>query len=99
MTLDSDALLNVAKIFTTDLGRQIRALWNEPDFQLFLEQHLGTFPLSDGILKLLHSLDQLIVPNYTPTQQHVLYARVKTTGIVELNVELNNLLLHIFDGT
>jgi len=97
MTLDSDALLNVAKIFTPELGKQIKALWNEQDFQFFLDEAMGQFPLSDGILKLLRHMDQLIVANYVPTQQHVLYARVKTTGIVELNVELNNLLLHIFD--
>jgi len=55
------------------------------------------FQLDDSAPYYFNDLERISSPDYVPTEQDVLRTRVKTTGIVETNVTLNNQSVKIID--
>lgn len=67
---------------TPKLAETIRRLWLDPGIQTTYElrSHLQ---LSDSTKYFYDRMDEIIKPTYLPTNQDILCARIRTTGIVE----------------
>eukprot|EP00249_Psilotum_nudum_P024803 c29296_g1_i8 orf=1133-2269(+) len=68
---------------TEECALNIQAVWKDPAIQAtFLRA--SELQLPDCTQFFLDYVLRLAQPNYTPTQEDILYARVRTTGIVEI---------------
>nr|CAA76186.1 G protein alpha subunit [Spinacia oleracea] len=68
---------------TKELSEEIEKIWNDPAIQ---ETHARSseLQLPDCANYFMEHLDRLSDVNYIPTKEDVLYARVRTTGVVEI---------------
>ena len=102
MNMEQEAILNVNQFFNSSLLLQLRNLWSEQcfrDYVMQIGQESWPAHVPDGVICLLRHLDQILVPDYEPTAQHVLWSRVKSTGIVEWeNLDLNCSRFRVVDG-
>ena len=48
-------------------------------------------------MSFFHSIDKIGSPDYSPTDQDILRARVKTTGITETKFQIGNFTYQMFD--
>ncbi|KAG2212723.1 hypothetical protein INT47_000700 [Mucor saturninus] len=75
----------------------IKLLWKDPSvITCFTKRENGLY-LMDSAPYFFDSLDRVGQANYLPNEQDVLRARLKTTGITEIQFQLGSLLIHMFD--
>ncbi|CAD6499508.1 BgTH12-03620 [Blumeria graminis f. sp. triticale] len=72
-----------------------KALWNDSGLQRALEN--GKFALHDNLRYFFTDLDRLFNKEFIPTDQDVLRARLRTTGITETIFDLGSLQYRMFD--
>ncbi|ORY63823.1 guanine nucleotide binding protein, alpha subunit [Leucosporidium creatinivorum] len=78
------------------LARAIETVWSsQAAKQAVLMSH--EFQLTDSAPYYFDSIARLAQPGYTPTDQDILRARVKSTGIVEVSMKVENLVYRCFD--
>jgi len=65
------------------VGEDIRALWADKGIQQAYEFRDKVFQLNDSAAYFFGGIDRFIEENYIPSEQDVLRARVRTTGIEE----------------
>lgn len=81
--------MNVGKIWTEQLGKNIADLWEDPGIKKTFEKR-NEFQLDDSSAYFFNNLNRINQPNYIPTEADVLRSRVKTTGIVEMDIKMGN---------
>jgi len=75
--------------FSSDNLVTIQKLWAEPGIQEAYQQR-NKFPFVETGAYFLNMLDKLIDKSYTPNDQDILHARLKTTGIHEIEFTVEN---------
>jgi len=85
------ALVPLAADFWVDeIVAHVKHLWlSEPAIKLAYEQR-SKMQLLDSALYLFENLDRIGAPEYTPTRDDILRARLRTSGIVERTFKINN---------
>ncbi|KAG9457310.1 hypothetical protein H6P81_001818 [Aristolochia fimbriata] len=68
---------------TKDLAEEIETLWRDPAIQETY-CHGNALQVPDCAQYFMENLQRLSDINYVPTKEDVLYARVRTTGVVEI---------------
>ncbi|KAL9247889.1 hypothetical protein vseg_021269 [Gypsophila vaccaria] len=68
---------------TPQLSQHIQRLWNDPAIQETFSR-ATQIQLPDCTHYFMHHLPRLSHPSYIPTKEDVLYARVRTTGVVQI---------------
>jgi GTPase SAR1 family protein len=70
------------------LGPYMKIMWQDPGVKAAYE-HRSRFQLNDSTEYFFSRIDEIMQPNYIPTEQDVLRSRVPTTGIVENSFEID----------
>lgn len=81
----------------SELVEVLKSLWRDSGFQAAIERS-AEFQLTDSAAYYLSDLDRISTPEYIPNDLDVLYARVKTTEIVEEQFILKDLNFRMFVG-
>lgn len=81
----------------SDLGDDIRHLWNDAGIQQVYEQKDKAFQLNDSAVYFFSDIERIGEPNYVPTNQDVLRCRVRSTGIDEAEFELEEMEFKMLD--
>jgi len=79
-----------------NLGMYLKALWNDAGIQATYEQR-SHYQLTDSTKYFCDRLDDICREDYIPTQDDVLRSRVRTTGIVENEFEIDGNQFKMFD--
>jgi len=79
-----------------DNVRHFKQLWADPGIRLAYENR-NKFQLMDSAEYFFDRLDDLSQENYIPSEQDVLRSRVRTTGIVENDFEIQGNKFKMFD--
>lgn len=72
------------------------ALWADPALKQTVAQR-SMFQLNDSAEYFFDSVRRTLAPGYVPTDEDIVRARVRTTGIVETKFEINRTFCRIFD--
>ena len=78
------------------LGEHLKALWNDPGIQETYDNR-SHYQLTDSTKYFLDRLDEICEEGYIPNEQDVLRSRVRTTGIVENEFEIDGNQFKMFD--
>ena len=70
----------------------LKYLWSSPSVQLAYQRR-NEFQLMDSASYFLSDLDRICVPNYDPTDEDILYSRIRTTGVVKIKFQFRHLLV------
>ncbi|ORX56756.1 guanine nucleotide-binding protein alpha-3 subunit [Hesseltinella vesiculosa] len=81
----------------TDVAKCLKLLWADDNVQQCLEERQSQFYIMDNATYFFENLDRIQQPDYIPTEQDVLRARLKSTGITEITFQLDRLTIHMFD--
>ncbi|ODM92160.1 Guanine nucleotide-binding protein G(i) subunit alpha [Orchesella cincta] len=81
---------------SVELAQPMKRLWQDGGVQCCFSRS-REYQLNDSAAYYLNSLDRISKPDYVPTQQDLLHARIKTTGIVETQFYFKNLHFKMFD--
>ncbi|CAM6098177.1 unnamed protein product [Calypogeia fissa] len=80
-----------------DVAENIKALWKDPAIQATYERG-NELQLPDCTAYFLNDVQRLAQPGYVPTQDDILFSRVRTTGIVETEFSPGSSVLYkLFD--
>ncbi|TQS39139.1 hypothetical protein Golomagni_00341 [Golovinomyces magnicellulatus] len=79
----------------TKLMVAFKALWQDPGFQSGVET--VKLAVTDSLRFYFNDLERIFNKNFTPTDQDVLRARIRTTGIIESVFDLGSFQYRIFD--
>jgi len=79
-----------------ELGTHIANLWADEGVQATYAQR-SQFQLTDSTAYFFSRIREISAPGYVPTQQDVLRSRVRTTGIVENEFEIDGNKFKMFD--
>ncbi|RDW81925.1 G protein alpha subunit [Coleophoma cylindrospora] len=71
-------------------------LWKDPGMQTAIERG-NEFALHDNLSYFFEDLDRLFSKDFLPTDQDVLRARLRTTGITETHFDLGSIQYRMFD--
>lgn len=78
------------------IGAQLKQLWADPGVQTTFEQR-AHYQLTDSAAYFFNRLDEVCQEGYIPNEQDVLRSRVRTTGIVENEFEIDGNQFKMFD--
>mmetsp|Transcript_21643 Transcript_21643/g.38217 ORF Transcript_21643/g.38217 Transcript_21643/m.38217 type:complete len:387 (-) Transcript_21643:165-1325(-) len=81
---------------TPDLGNLIKAFWADPGFQKIWSMR-SHFQVQDALAYYCTEIDRIAAPDYIPTSQDILRARVRTSGIVEEVYNIDGVTFVMFD--
>lgn len=73
----------------------IKTVWIDPGFQEAVDSN--RFSLSDNLRYFFSQLDRLFSKDFIPTDQDILHARLRTTGITETIFDLGTFKYRMFD--
>ena len=73
----------------------LKYLWSSPSIQKAYERR-NEFQLMDSASYFLNDLDRICVHNYEPTDDDILYARARTTGIAKIEFAFRHLTVSTF---
>jgi len=83
-------------IITPDMATSINLCWQDAGIRLAF-QNRAQFQLKDSAQFYLDKIEEIGDPGYVPSEQDVLRSRVKTTGIVENEFDIEGNQFKIFD--
>ncbi|KAH9254237.1 hypothetical protein BASA81_007838 [Batrachochytrium salamandrivorans] len=91
-TIDEESIIN------EQIAQQLKQLWNDPGVQQVWGQR-STYQVLDSLEHYMQfdNLDRICKANYVPTEQDILHARVRTSGIVEERYEIDGVQFTMFD--
>ncbi|GMR56556.1 hypothetical protein PMAYCL1PPCAC_26751, partial [Pristionchus mayeri] len=98
-----DVLKNVLKDskeqepFAKATASALKSLWADKNVKEFYKQHKLIYHLHESTQYFMDRLDRICVPDFTPNAEEILYTRIKTTGIVEVNFEIEKAHFRVFD--
>ncbi|KAG6373941.1 G-protein alpha subunit-domain-containing protein [Boletus reticuloceps] len=79
-----------------EIAEAIHKLWQDPIIPKLMD-HCSEFYLMDSAVYFFTDVLRIGAPNYLPTENDVLRARLKTTGITETRFTMGQLQIHMFD--
>jgi guanine nucleotide-binding protein subunit alpha len=82
--------------FSPEIARGIHELWKDPIIPKLMDRG-SEFYLMDSAAYFFTDVLRIGTPNYLPTENDVLRARLKTTGITETRFTMGQLQIHMFD--
>jgi guanine nucleotide-binding protein subunit alpha len=74
----------------------LKQIWKDPGIQLTY-QNRAAFQIFDNADFFFERIDELAKPGYLPDESHIFRARVRTTGIVEMEFEVDENKYIMFD--
>jgi guanine nucleotide-binding protein G(i) subunit alpha len=83
-------------VVPSTMAADIKALWADSGFQVAFKSR-NLFQLSDSAQYFIEAVDRIADAGYIPTEQDVLRARVKTTGIAEITFTTNDINFRMVD--
>lgn len=91
-TIDEDSVVNEQN------AEQLKTLWADPGLQEVWAQR-SSYQVLDSLehYMLPENLDRICKVGYVPTEQDILHARVRTSGIVEERYEIDGVNFTMFD--
>ncbi|OMH82773.1 Guanine nucleotide-binding protein subunit alpha [Zancudomyces culisetae] len=92
--LDLDSILSVE--VTSELVKSMELLWNEKNIDKVLLNDKGV-AVMDSADYFFQNARRISLPGYIPNIDDVLRARLKTTGITEIDFMMNNRIIRMFD--
>jgi len=81
---------------TPAISEDIKAIWADPAIQTTYERR-AEFQLHGSVPYIVQHIDRLADPNGLLTQDDVLQCRIRTTGIVEIEFELEGYFFRVMD--
>ncbi|EGD76410.1 guanine nucleotide-binding protein G(o) subunit alpha [Salpingoeca rosetta] len=81
---------------TPELTAALKSLWADSGVQECFRRS-NEYQLNDSAEYFFNSIDRISSPSYMPTEQDVLRARVRTTGIIETKFTHRDLTYRMFD--
>ncbi|KAG9225536.1 hypothetical protein CCMSSC00406_0003039 [Pleurotus cornucopiae] len=80
-----------------DIADAIHQLWQDPIIPKVMDEHSSEFYLMDSASYFFSAVQRIGSPGYLPTEEDVLRARAKSTGITETRFNMGQLSIHMFD--
>jgi len=81
----------------TELGEDIKHLWLDPGIRKTYDMKDKYYQLNDSAAYFFDNIDRFMSPSYIPTQQDVLRARVRSTGIEEAEFKFEDITFRMVD--
>ncbi|KAL0484932.1 guanine nucleotide-binding protein G(i) subunit alpha [Acrasis kona] len=94
--VEDDFIMYMQRVWNDELCDDIQALWRDPVIQAAFDKRSHT-QLDDSTEYYLNSLERIRKPDYIPTEEDVLWARVKTTGIIEVRYPYGDKVVSLVD--
>uniref|UniRef100_A0A914W1P7 Uncharacterized protein n=1 Tax=Plectus sambesii TaxID=2011161 RepID=A0A914W1P7_9BILA len=82
--------------FSSNVTMALKNLWQDQAVQACFNRR-SEYHLTDSIKYYLNDLDRIADQHYAPTNQDVLYARARTSGIVETAFTTQKTMFRVFD--
>jgi len=79
-----------------DLGRAIKKLWGDPAIVKTWNRR-SEFQIQECTSYFLAKIDGISNPNYVPSQEDILHARVRTNGVVKEYLKIDNAAFELYD--
>lgn len=83
--------------WSTELGEDIRILWQDKGIQQAYDKRDIDFQLNDSASYFFDNIERFMSPSYIPTQADVLRARVRSTGIEEAEFKFEDVAFRMVD--
>jgi len=83
-------------MLTPEIVEHIKTLWKSVPIQRTYD-HRSKYQLNDCAQFFLDKIDDVVKPDYIPTEEDILRARVRTTGIVENEFHIDGNKFKMFD--
>lgn len=83
--------------WSASVGEDIKMLWQDKGIQATYAQKDKHYQLNDSAAYFFSNVDRFIDDNYLPTEDDVLRARVRTTGIEEAIFEFDDMSFRMLD--
>lgn len=93
---DPTYALNIARHFTPELVQDLDTLWKDSGVQKVFDNR-ARFQLLESTKYFYDNMDRIREPSYTPTKQDILHCRVKTTGVVESEFNIDGFKFKLVD--
>ncbi|KAL9651768.1 hypothetical protein ABK040_014415 [Willaertia magna] len=94
--LEQKLLLNAEKVWDTDLANDIAELWKDGAIQKAMQKR-SLFQVEDSAGYYFENMARIGAENYVPSEEDVVRARIKTTGLVEQNFSFKDLPFTMID--
>jgi hypothetical protein len=78
------------------IGAKIKALWNDPGIVATWNRR-AEFQIVESVKFYFNEIDRIMADDYAVTQQDMLYARVRTSGIVEEKYQIDGASFVMYD--
>lgn len=88
--------LEAMSVLTPELGKDMKDLWNDKAIQKTFDR-ANEFQLFDSTAYWFQNIDRIADPSFVPNEQDILRARTKTTGITEIDFEVENTKFRMVD--
>lgn len=86
-------------MFSQEILDKVAALWKLPSFSKLYKEIRDLYSTTeDGFIYLMPSAQEICAPMHAPSFKHVLYSRLKTTGVEEVKIEQDSTILTCVDG-
>lgn len=79
------------------IAEDVKELWADPGIKELYEMRDKHYQLNDSAAYFFHNIDRFKEDNYVPTQDDVLRARVRTTGIQEAQYKFEDIAFKMLD--
>ena len=74
--------MSIERVWSSELGQEIKALWEDPGVQETFKKK-SSFQIEDSAQYYFDNLDRICQNDYIPTEEDIVRARMKTTGLIE----------------
>merc|ERR1712032_857631 len=88
---------STGETWSSETADDIRHLWNDSGLQKVYDEKDKKFQLNDSAAYFFNDIERIGDNNYLPTNQDVLRCRVRSTGIDEVEFELDGLEFKMLD--
>jgi hypothetical protein len=90
-----EALASDAELSPED-GAVVKALWDDPGIQATWERR-SEYQVVESIKGFFENVERICAEGYVPTEQDMLQSRVRTTGIITENYDIDGSIFEMYD--
>jgi len=83
--------------FSPEVARWIKLLWRDPALQQFYRSKQKVIQLNDSASYFFDQVDRISQPDYVPTRDDILRARLRSTGIEEAEFTFEEIIINMVD--
>ncbi|XP_067860058.1 guanine nucleotide binding protein (G protein) alpha v1 isoform X1 [Heptranchias perlo] len=101
-TIHAQTVLSCGRCFDEDyalfpfMAHALRCLWADQRVKLAASRGYE-FELNDSAHYFFLNMNRITAPEYKPTQMDLLRVRLRTTGVIETQFKINNLIFRLYD--